>query len=48
MWVDINEIAMFLKEKLPESVTEGTLDLQPLWEVIEGTPGIQQNACKVI
>lgn len=43
-WIDVNDVSIFLKERLPQHISQGVLNLQPLWDHLVQTPGIQKTA----
>lgn len=43
IWVDINAVSIFLKDEFPSHVRDGGIDLQPMWDFLMRTPGIQQD-----
>ena len=43
MWVDLNQIAIFLKNELPNNINDNTLDLQPFAHYLINTQGADQN-----
>lgn len=47
LWLDINNVSIFLKEELPNDIHNGNLDLQSFWDFLANTPGIQQDVMVV-
>lgn len=44
MWIDLNQVAVFLMSELPTHIQNNQLDLTPMRDFLMETPGIQESA----